>query len=334
MKKVSVVLPVYNVERYIAEAVESVLAQTHANFELLIIDDGSPDRSIEICERYQDPRIRILRQKNRGLAGARNTGIRHATGEYLAFLDSDDTWMPHKLARHVEHLDFSPAVGLSYCQSAFIDEQSQPLGTYQLPKLSGITTAHLLCRNPVGNGSAPVIRRKALDEIRYQADYHGQVEDFYFDEELRQSEDIECWIRISSQTDWQLEGIAEPLTCYRVNGGGLSANLTRQLETWERVIEKTRAYAPEVVAQSGNLARAYQLRYLARRAVRSQDALQAVAFVHRALATDPRILTEEPQRTLLTLVAAYLLTILPRPLYTKLEHRAMQPLAARPRLAS
>ena len=99
MPHVSVIMPVYNVERFVAVAVQSVLDQRFADFELLIIDDVSPDRSIAICEAFDDKRIRIVRhEKNRGLAGARNSGIRHARGDLLAFLDSDDCWHPDKLA--------------------------------------------------------------------------------------------------------------------------------------------------------------------------------------------------------------------------------------------
>lgn len=90
MPKVSVIIPVYNVEKYIAETISSVLAQTFTDFEAIVVDDESKDRSIVICENIGDPRIKIVRQQNRGLAGARNTGIRYAQGEYLAFLDSDD----------------------------------------------------------------------------------------------------------------------------------------------------------------------------------------------------------------------------------------------------
>jgi glycosyltransferase involved in cell wall biosynthesis len=87
-------MPVYNVERYVAQAVQSVLAQTYGDFELLIVDDGGQDRSVAICAGFDDPRIRILPQTNRGLAGARNTGILAARGQYVAFLDPDDRWLP------------------------------------------------------------------------------------------------------------------------------------------------------------------------------------------------------------------------------------------------
>lgn len=212
MKKVSIIIPVYNADKYIADTVRSALNQTYKNFEILIIDDATQDRSIEICQQFTDPRIKIIRQQNRGLAGARNTGIRHAQGEYLAFLDADDLWLPEKLEKHVEHLENAPNVGVSFSRSAFIDENGQPLGIYQLPLLKGITPSIVLCRNPISNGSAAVIRREVFEAIKFQDNLHGTIEDCYFDENFRQSEDIECWIRISVQTNWQIEGIPLALT--------------------------------------------------------------------------------------------------------------------------
>jgi glycosyltransferase involved in cell wall biosynthesis len=324
MKKVSAIIPVYGAEKYIAATVQSVLDQTYKNFEVLIIDDASPDRSIEICQQFTDPRIKIIRQQNRGLAGARNTGIRHAQGDYLAFLDADDLWLPEKLEKHVEHLENSPSVGVSFSCSAFIDETGKPLGLYQKPKLTGITIPNLLCRNPISNGSAPVIRREVFEAIKFQDNLYGTVEDFYFDDRFRASEDIECWFRIAIQTEWQIEGIPEALTLYRVNSGGLSASVFKQLDSWEQVIEKTRSYAPDLVAQWENPARAYQLRYLARRAITLKDGSIAVKLFHRALATHWRILLEEPRRTLLTWSATYLLWLLPQPFYYQLEGLALK----------
>jgi glycosyltransferase involved in cell wall biosynthesis len=324
MKKVSVIIPVYGAEKYIAATMQSVLEQTYKSFELLIIDDGSPDKSIEVCQQFTDPRIKIIRQQNRGLAGARNTGIRHAQGDYLAFLDADDLWLPEKLEKHVEHLEKSPSVGVSFSCSAFIDETGKPLGLYQKPKLTGITIPNLLCRNPISNGSAPVIRREVFEAIKFQDNLYGTVEDFYFDDRFRASEDIECWFRIAIQTEWQIEGIPEALTLYRVNSGGLSASVFKQLDSWEQVIEKTRSYAPDLVAQWENPARAYQLRYLARRAITLKDGSIAVKLFHRALATHWRILLEEPRRTLLTWSATYLLWLLPQPFYYQLEGLALK----------
>ena len=318
-KKVSVILPVYGVEKYIRQTVQSVLDQTYDNFELIIIDDESPDRSIEICQSFADPRIKLIHQKNRGLAGARNTGIRNAKGQYLAFLDGDDLWHPQKLEKHVEHLDQSPRVGVSYSSSAFIDEEGRPLGIYQMPKLHDITTGHLICRNPIGNGSAPVIRRDVFDAIAFSENRYGTVETFYFDDGFRSCEDLECWFRIATQTTWDFEGIADVLTFYRVNSGGLSANLKNHLAHWERVIEKTRTYAPEVIGQWESRARAYILRYLARRAITLRDGAIAAMYFNRALFEHWRIAVEEPKRTLVTGAATFLLWLLPRSLYQWLE---------------
>lgn len=319
MKLVSVIVPVYKVEEYIAQTIQSVLNQTYPHFELLIIDDQSSDRSVEICRQFSDPRIKIISQANRGLAGARNTGIRNANGDYLAFLDGDDLWLPEKLAQHVQHLESHPEVGVSFSRSQFIDRDGNSLGIYQMPKLKDITPQHLMCRNPIGNGSAPVIRRETLAEIRFTENRYGTVEDFYFDDSFRQSEDIECWIRISAQTNWKIEGIPEALTLYRVNAEGLSANILKQLDSWEQVIAKHRQYLPELVSQWEKPARAYQMRYLARRAVRLKDGAMAVKLVNRALATHWSIVFAEPSRTLLTLAAAYLLKLLPLGFYNQFE---------------
>ncbi|BAZ13311.1 family 2 glycosyl transferase [Calothrix sp. NIES-4071] len=324
MKKFSIIIPVYNAEKYIADTVQSALNQTYKNFEILIIDDASPDRSIEICQQFTDPRIKIIRQQNRGLAGARNTGIRNAQGEYLAFLDADDLWLPEKLEKHVEHLENAPNVGVSFSRSAFIDENGQSLGIYQLPLLKGITPSIVLCRNPISNGSAAVIRREVFEAIKFQDNLHGTESDCYFDEKFRQSEDIECWIRISVQTNWLLEGIPEALTLYRVTSSGLSANLLQQLDSWEKVISKANSYAPELVAKWGTLARAYQLRYLARRAVSLQDGSMAVKLVNKALANNWRIILTEPRRTLLTIAAAYMILLLPQSLYNPIETVALK----------
>lgn len=329
MKLVSVIIPVYNVEAYIASAIESVLAQTYDNFELIIVDDGcsnnlNGDRSIEICQQFQDSRIKIISQENRGLAGARNTGIRNAQGDYLAFLDGDDVWMPEKLAKHLQHLNSNSEVGVSFSRSAFIDSTGKLLGTYQMPKLIDITAQHLLCENSVGNGSAPVIRKQVFKEICFRENRYGFPEDFYFDEDFRRSEDLECWIRIVLQTSWKIEGISSALTLYRVNDQGLSASVFKQLASWEQVITKTKQYAPELIAQWEKPAKAHQLFYLARQAIRFKDGKTAVTLINQALSTHWQIIKTKPRSTLLITMAGYLQYILPRFLYSTIESLALK----------
>lgn len=300
---VSVVMPVYNVEAYVAEAIDSVLAQTFTDFELIVVDDAGTDRSMDIVRGYDDPRIRIVSQANRGLAGARNTGILQARGTYVALLDSDDRWLPEKLALHVIHLDNNPDVGVSFSPSRFIDRDGRPMRLVQTPKLDGIEPADIFCRNPVGNGSAPVIRRAALEAVAFpHPEKPSRV--CYFDESLRQSEDIEMWLRLAVAGEVRFAGIEPALTEYRVNGGGLSSQVVRQYQSWEQVVARLNSYAAEFASRHVSSARAYQLRYLARRAVQLGDPGMALALLREAFASNRRPLLEEPVKTMVTVAAA------------------------------
>jgi glycosyltransferase involved in cell wall biosynthesis len=328
LPQVSVIIPSYNVAAYIEQALRTVLAQTFQDYEILVINDGSKDNTVELASAFTDSRIRIISQANRGLAGARNAGIRAARGEFLAFLDADDLWHPEKLERHVALLRSKPNVGVTYSQSAFIDDDAKPLGYYQRPKLTEVDARDVFLRNPIGNGSAPVIRAATLRDIGYVPDMaNGEI--WYFDETFRQSEDIECWVRIALQTRWGFEGIGLPLTLYRVNTGGLSANLGRQFETWERMVEKARAINPAFVALHEAASRGYQLRYLARRAIRMGDTGTALRLLARSLDANPAMLIEEPARTLATVAAVVVQACLPAAGYRRLEAACMRVAHAR-----
>src|SRR2546427_4231674 len=117
---VSVVIPVYNGERYLADAIQSVLDQTYQNLEVIVVDDGSTDGSAAVAKRFGDA-IRYVRQANGGVCQARNTGISVARGTYLAFLDQDDLWLPDKLAVQVAYLESHPEVGAVYCQCQVLE---------------------------------------------------------------------------------------------------------------------------------------------------------------------------------------------------------------------
>lgn len=306
---VSVIMPVYNTAKYVEAAIDSVLAQTFTDFELLIIDDEGTDNSIDLCRAYDDRRIRIISQRNRGLAGARNTGIRHAAGEFIALLDSDDIWEPSKLEEHVAHLRAKPDVGVSYAASSMIDDDGDFLRIVQRPKLKNVTARDVFLRNPVGNGSAPVLRRAAFDDIAF-LDLEREELD-YFDPAFRQSEDIECWCRIALMTSWKFEGIDGALTQYRINEGGLSANVVNQFATWCRVRDRVQELDPSFAEKWAPYAEAYQLRYLARRCVRMGETAMAWTLMKDALRLCPKIAIEEPAKTLSTFVATLGLRFLP-----------------------
>ena len=319
---ISVVVPMYNVEKYIDHCIRSVLAQTYQNFEIICVDDGCTDNTLQILSTFDDPRIHVIHQTNKGLAAARNTGIAAATGIYIALLDSDDYWAPRKLERHLVHLHDNPNIGVSYSQSLFVNEQNKLFGIGQFPKLKNIRAQDILCRNPIGNGSAAVIRRRALAEIAVVDLDKSRFNTIFFDPELRQSEDIECWLRIALNTKWKFEGIAEPLTYYRVNDSGLSANIKKQKASWDEAMRKNLLGHEGFFKRWLPLAEAYQKRYLARRAVQSGAGIQAVSLIHQALFTDSRILVQEPSRTLVTYVCCWL-SILPSNLFKLMQNTGM-----------
>ncbi|WP_394221578.1 glycosyltransferase family 2 protein [Alteromonas gracilis] len=325
---VSVVMPIFNMQKYVELALLSVKQQTYSNLEIICVNDGSTDNSVDIVEQFDDPRIKLVNQANQGLSAARNTGMSHASGKYIALLDPDDLWLPEKIAQHVAHLERSPEVGISYCPSLFITEEGKRNGLGQFPKLEDISLKTVMCRNPIGNGSAPVIRKAMLDELSIALPRHHSGRTCFFDEAMRQSEDIDFWIYCALNANYKIEGIAKPLTLYRINANGLSANLAKQFRAWEYCMQKHLASAPFKVAPLYKKARAYQYRYLARRAVQSRSTSDAICYLYKAFKSDASIVTEEPKKTFIT-VASALLSALPGRLYSACEGAVLHMLERR-----
>ena len=172
LPKVTVFIPAYNREKYIGDAIESVLSQTYTDFEILLIDDGSTDRTVEIMRSYTDPRLRIIRnQKNLGIPKTRNKGLENARGQYIAMLDSDDRAYPIRLEKQVAFLDRNPdfaQVG-SWCR--MMDEQGRPLKkTKRQPILPDDIDVQLLFRCSLSNRSI-MGRTELLREFGYRNDF-------------------------------------------------------------------------------------------------------------------------------------------------------------------
>lgn len=325
MPAISVVMPVYNVASFVADAIQSVLEQSFRDWELIIINDRSTDNSMEIVGRFHDPRIRVLEHpENRGVAGARNSGIRAARADIIAFLDADDSWAADKLAEHLAHLAANPRVGVSFSRSELMSADGRLLSRHQMPRLRDIRAGYFLRHNPIGNGSAPVIRRAVLEQIAVLKQLRAKPQLEYFDEECQQSVDVECWLRIALCTDWIIEGIPQALTRYRLKADGQANSLYKQLAAWEQMVAKVHAYAPEFVQREVPTARAYQLRYLARQAVHMSDGDQAIKLCWRSIRCYPALLWQETGRTSLTLFAAVAVATLPHKLFKRLKALAQR----------
>lgn len=186
---VSVIIPTYNREGFIGEAIQSVLEQTFFNFEIIVVDDGSSDGSAALIQRFSDARIIFLRQENKGRSCARNRALAQASGRYIAFLDSDDLYMPGKLATQVQYLDAHPEVGMVYTSAYCIDSFGNSLNKNYQASVSGYIYSSIAFFQPVTITLPTVMVRREL-----LAQAGG------FDEKMHRFEDTDMWRRISKLT--------------------------------------------------------------------------------------------------------------------------------------
>ncbi|MEO8637388.1 MAG: glycosyltransferase [Candidatus Taylorbacteria bacterium] len=201
--KITVLMPVYNGETYLGDAIESILGQTYLNFEFLIIDDGSTDRSAEIIRSYIDPRIFVLSNaENRGLVYSLNRGLQNAKGKYVARMDSDDICVPERLEKQITFMEKHPDIGICGTWIKTIGEKGGYTHKY-LTDHDDIK-ANLLFNTSFAHPTV-MIRKSVLEEndLRYD-----EADKFYF-------EDYSLWIKMSRVT--KIANIPEVLLLYRVH---------------------------------------------------------------------------------------------------------------------
>jgi glycosyltransferase involved in cell wall biosynthesis len=206
--KVSVVIPAYNAEAWLAETIRSVLAQSYASYEVVVVDDGSCDGTLEVARSFA-PRVRVYAQENGGPASARNRAIQHSTGEYIAFLDCDDLWTAEKLAKQVALLDAHPGIGLTYGEAWMFSETAGGKTILEKIGYTGEASFRLLLFGDFIPNSTVMIRRACVDAA-------GLLDE---SRELVGVEDYEYWMRIARH--FPMAAIAEPLAWYRIRDGNL-----------------------------------------------------------------------------------------------------------------
>lgn len=296
----TVIIPAWNARDTIAETVRSVLAQTEPRFELLIVDDGSPDDSAAVALRAAngDPRVRVSRRENGGPALARNAGIAATAAPLIAFLDADDLWAPDCLARHRDHFAQDPSLGVSFARVRFFNPAMTTAGRVSA-HVPSLDLARALGENAFCTTSNLVARRAVFDEAGG------------FAIDLTHAEDQEWAARVLAVTAWRVRGIDAVLVDYRTSVTGLSADLDRMRAGWRAMLTRIQAVAPAVAEAP---AAALFERYLARRALRTgQPAARAFHHLAAALRHSPMaLLTHEPRRTLLTSAGILAAALLPR----------------------
>lgn len=211
--QVTVIMPVYNGEAYLAEAIKSVLNQTFQDFELLLINDGSTDNSLKIIQNFNDSRLRVVsNESNWGLVRTRNRGLSEAKGQYLAMLDCDDIALPDRLHRQVHFLNQFMDYGVVGSQIIFINEQGKEVGRETYNQKTENIPAILFFNNYLAQSSV-MIRKNILNEMRYR-------------EEFPPAEDYDLWVRLSRITKIKILPI--PLVKYRLHTNNISVKKAQE----------------------------------------------------------------------------------------------------------
>ena len=304
--QVSVIIPAYNVEPFIAQALGSVLSQTMTNLEVVVVDDGSTDNTGKIVEQVNDNRIRMIHKENGGCASARNAGVQAARGPWISFLDGDDTWFSSKLERELAFLDRHAHADLVFSLALTTDETGKNLGILKSHPYRSFSFEDLLIENPVGNGSSVTVRAETLNHV-------GP-----FDESLPASSDSDMWLRIARIRPDNILCLPEILTSYRRRKAQTTGNWNRMEKAHERVLDKARLIDPEAVQKVGRFSQCNKYRYHAFIAYEAGNLRMARRFMLKSLQAAPSIFITT-QRSWVLVVGIVSKSCLPKRLHSVLE---------------
>ncbi|PPS43392.1 glycosyltransferase [Chroococcidiopsis sp. TS-821] len=280
MPKVTVIIPAYNAERTIVAAIASVQQQSFGDWELIVIDDGSCDRTVELLSRVQEPRMQVYRYANAGVSVARNRGIARAQGEYIAFLDADDLWRQDKLECQVAALEQHANAAVAYSWTCVMNESATMIHPASPVWYEGNVYSQLLVRNFLLCGSNPLVRRHALERVGG------------FDATLTHGEDWELFVRLAKLVEFVVVPAAQVF--YRQSPTSASAQVALMETRLLAVIDSVFAAAPPHLQslKNQNLAHLYQ--YLTglylKHAANHNDVKQARQMLCQAIRIYPKTL--------------------------------------------
>gem|GEM_PF-139803 len=274
---ISVVIPTHNGERTIGQTIESVLNQTLASFELIVVDDGSTDSTLAVLVQTRDPRLSVFSYPNAGVAASRNRGLAHASAQYVAFLDHDDLWTPDKLQAQYRALQENAQAAVAYSLVDCIDESGQFLHPGSRVTADGDVYARLLLTDFLDTTSNPLIRREALEKVGG------------FDESFACADDWDILLRLAARYPFVCVPTVQVL--YREQPDSQSFDVTRMEEAVLGVCERAFAHAPAHLQQLKRASLGNLYKYLATRALRGHPSrhrgLLAARFLWTAVRNDP-----------------------------------------------
>ncbi|EAW35911.1 glycosyltransferase [Lyngbya sp. PCC 8106] len=231
MPQISIIIPVYNGATTIQATIDSVLKQTFSDFELIIVNDGSTDSTLEIISQYRDRRLQVLSYPHAGASATRNRGLKQASGEYIAFLDADDLWTPDKLEAQLNALQTHPKAAVAYSWTDFLDEAGSWRQAGRHTTVNGEPYAAMLLYNFIESGSNPLIRRDALDDVGG------------FDESLSGGQDWDLYLRLAAR--YLFVNVPAVQIFYRIRNNSISSNITRQEQQVVKVLNRAFSQAPD-----------------------------------------------------------------------------------------
>lgn len=297
---VSVIIPAYNSGKFIEAALNSVLAQTYQNIEIIVVDDGSQDNTAEIVRRIalEDKRIILLCQENQGVAAARNLAIQHSRGEFIAPLDSDDIWYPLKLEKQVEYmLESDSQVGIVSTSYIFIDEDGDLMNGWGNNIVNGRIGKQLIYFNPV-SASLPLIRRTVLEQVGF------------YNQELREQkaqglEDWELALRIGAC--YEIRTVPEILMGFRQPISSMSQDSTQMTRAYHLVMKIAKDLFPETPHNLYRLSESNMYRYNAIKSELAGAHSEALFWLAKAIRIDSILLLQSEIRKMLLRQSIYLI---------------------------
>jgi glycosyltransferase involved in cell wall biosynthesis len=302
----SVIIPAYNVEAYIRQAVESALRQSWDALEIIVVDDGSTDGTMEALHDIDDYRLHRVWQAHAGLAAARNSGIQAARGAYLGFLDGDDLWTQTKAERHFIFFRDHPEIDVTFSYAWIIDELGLEVAPFKSSTSGEISFQDLLIGCPHCNA---ILRRDVIERAGL------------FDIGLVGAEDLDMWLRIAMQRRGNIYCIPEFLAFYRRRADQLSGDWHREEKAWQQLFEKFIHLAPEEIRRSEEKAHQARYRYYAFLAYEKKRYGEAFCFLRTSLQYAPWNALVNGQTW--SLIAASLSgTLLPESAHRFLKHGA------------
>lgn len=306
---VSVLIPTFNASRFVTATIESALRQTLKDLEVLVLDDGSTDDTVDRVKAFGDPRLRLSQYAHCGTPAVLNAGLGLARGRYVAFLDHDDVWLPAKLARHVAFFERNPGAAVTFSWSGLIDERDRPITLHPAHWRGSITFRQLLEDYVIGTSSSLVMHRSAVERAGG------------FDVQLPRCHDFDLTLRIAFAESNSVFAVPEALTLYRRHPGQMSRNWRAMHREWHTVLEKCRSYAPADTAAVEPRARSNINRYFAYLAYEEAEFREARQFVRQAMRYHPGAFMSDV-RNWKIVAACCSEALLPSPLHRRLEHLA------------